>query len=129
VDSSGNVYVADAGNSTIRKVTPAGVVTTLAGGAGQFGSTDGTGSAARFNAPAGVAVDSSGNVYVADSGNSTIRYVTTAGVVTTLVGVAGQAGAFTGPLPAGLNSPSGVAVSSSTEIFIVNENSVLVATW
>ena len=66
VDSAGNVYVADTGNHTIRKVTPAGVVTTLAGLAGSSGSADGTGSAARFNGPAGVAVDSAGNVYVAD---------------------------------------------------------------
>src|SRR6266581_5072188 len=72
-DSSGNVYVADTYNYTIRKITPAGVVTTLAGLAGSSGSADGTGSAARFNRPSGVATDSSGNVYVADYGNSTIR--------------------------------------------------------
>ena len=68
VDSAGNVYVADTDNHTIRKVTPAGVVTTLAGLAGSSGSADGTGSAARFNDPYGVAVDSAGNVYVADTG-------------------------------------------------------------
>ena len=72
-DSSGNVYVADYGNYTIRKITPAGVVTTLAGLAGFTGSDDGTGSAARFYNPYGVATDSSGNVYVADTSNSTIR--------------------------------------------------------
>jgi hypothetical protein len=73
VDSAANVYVADTHNSTIRKVTPAGVVTTPAGLAGSPGSAGGTASAARFNDPSGVAVDSAGNVYVADSGNSTIR--------------------------------------------------------
>src|SRR5882762_7258845 len=72
-DSSGNVYVADSNNNTIRKITPAGVVTTLAGVAGFTGSADGTGSAARFYYPEGVATDSSGNVYVADSSNNTIR--------------------------------------------------------
>src|SRR5205823_3542139 len=66
VDSAGNVYVADAGNNTMLKVPPAGVVTTLAGG-GDGGSADGTGSAAGFASPSGVAVDSAGNVYVADS--------------------------------------------------------------
>jgi hypothetical protein len=77
-------------------VTPAGVVTTLAGLAGSFGSADGAGTAARFNGPAGVAVDSAGNVYVADSGNGTIRKVTPTGVVTTLAGLAGSQGSADG---------------------------------
>ena len=86
VDSAGNVFVADSSNCTIRKVTPAGVVTTLAGSPGAYGTNDGTGSAARFNYPAGVAVDSAGNVFVADTRNNTIRKVTSAGAVTTLAG-------------------------------------------
>src|SRR6266705_3431006 len=90
-DSAGNVYVADTLNFTIRKVTPAGEVTTLAGTAGVFGGTDGTGAAASFSCPAGIATDSTGNVYVADDGNNTIRKVTPAGAVSTLAGVAGQA--------------------------------------
>jgi uncharacterized repeat protein (TIGR01451 family) len=96
VNSAGNVYVADQGNSTIRKITPAGVVTTIAGAAGVFGSADGSGSAARFNAPAAVAVDSAGNLYVADTGNQTIRKITSAGMVTTLAGTAGIAGSTDG---------------------------------
>ena len=65
--------MADGNSHTIRKIAPGGIVTTLAGSAGSSGSTDGTGSAARFNRPQGVAVDSAGNVYVADTSNATIR--------------------------------------------------------
>ena len=91
-DADGNIYVADAGNHTVRKITPTGVVTTLAGSPGQTGSTDGTGSAARFQRPEGVTCDAAGNIYVADDLNSTIRRVTPTGVVTTLAGSAGHAG-------------------------------------
>jgi len=124
-DSAGNVYVADLGNHTIRKITPAGVVTTLAGTAGAFGSTDATGAAARFNGPFGVATDSAGNVYVADSGNSTLRKITPAGAVSTLAGVAGQTGFAPGALPGLLGNPSGVAVSG-TSLYITIYNGVAV---
>lgn len=86
VDGAGNVYVSDSGNHTIRQVTPAGVVTTLAGSVGMFGSVDGSGNAARFNNPNGLAVDAAGNVYVADFMNFTIRKITPGGDVTTLAG-------------------------------------------
>jgi len=110
VDSAGNVFVADTYNNTIRKVTPAGVVTTLAGSANDAGSADGTGSAARFYYPSGVAVDSAGNVYVADAGNDTIRKVTSEGVVTTLAGLAGSFGSADGTGSAArFNAPSGIA--------------------
>ena len=73
VDTNGNVFVADTDNHTIRKVTPAGAVTTLAGSPGASGTNDGTGSAARFNTPSSVAVDTNGNIFVADRGNGRIR--------------------------------------------------------
>src|SRR5206468_4905818 len=92
VDSAGNVYVADTANETIRKITPAGVVTTLAGTAGQAGTADGNGSAARFNKPIGVAVDTAANIYVADELSHTIRKITPAGAVTTPAGRAGPHG-------------------------------------
>ncbi|MEY2519011.1 MAG: hypothetical protein QOF24_770 [Verrucomicrobiota bacterium] len=86
-DSAGNVYVGDS-NATIRKITPAGVVTTLAGSVGNPGSADGMGPVAQFNLPYGLAADSAGNIYVGDNANSTIRKVTPDGSVTTLAGLA-----------------------------------------
>jgi hypothetical protein len=68
-DASGNLYVADSGNQTIRKISPTGISSTFAGAAGALGANDGSGSNARFSTPSGVAVDSAGNVYVSDSGN------------------------------------------------------------
>lgn len=83
-DASGNFYVGDRMNNAIRKITPAAVVTTLAGN-GTGGSVDGTGSAASFAEPLGIAITSAGNLYVADYGNQKIRKVTQAGVVTTVI--------------------------------------------
>jgi sugar lactone lactonase YvrE len=119
LDGAGNVYVGDAVNYTVRKVTPEGAVTTLAGLAGAFGSADGTGSAARFERPDGVTVDSAGNVYVADVDANTIRKVTPAGVVTTLAGSPGNAGSADGTNSAALfNGPFGVAVDISSNVYV-----------
>ena len=121
VDSAGNVYVADTANHTIRQITASGVVSTLAGSAGLSGSADGTGSAARFNEPQGVAVDSAGNVYVADTGNHTIRMITPSRVVSTLAGLAGASGSTNGTgSSARFYQPEGVAVDSATNVYVAD---------
>src|SRR5947209_7827726 len=121
VDGAGNKYVADTNNHTIRKITSAGVVTTLAGQAGTSGTADGTGSAARFNLPKGVAVDSAGNVYVADTNNSTIRKMTPAAVVTTIAGQSHTIGSADGTgAAATFFNPTAVAVDSSGNLYVAD---------
>lgn len=121
VDAAGNLYVADTSNSTIRKVTPSGTVSTLAGSPGTFAYADGTGPAAMLNAPLGVAVDTAGNVYVADTNNFVIRKITAAGVVTTVAGAAGAQGYLDGPAAAArFNYPSGVAVDGAGNLYVAD---------
>lgn len=125
-DGSGNLYVADATDHSIRKITSDGTVTTMAGKGGSFGSTDGTGNAARFKNPLGIAADSAGNVYVADTGNSAIRKITPAGVVSTLAGRAGLEGSTDGTgTAARFMSPYGIAVDSSGTLFVVESSAVV----
>lgn len=120
-DGAGNVYVTDRDNNTIRKVTPAGVVTTLAGTAGVVGSADGTGAAASFDYPTGIATDSAGNVYVADYGNYAIRKITPAGVVTTLAGIVGARGSTDGTrATARFNGPLSVATDSAGNVYVAD---------
>jgi sugar lactone lactonase YvrE len=121
VDSAGNVYVADSGNHTIRRISASGLVTTLAGTAGTFGSADGTGPAAQFGLPLGVAVDAAGNVYVSDSYFNTIRKITPAGVVTTLAGSAGMAGHADGSGASALfYQPAGIGIDASGNIYVAD---------
>ena len=121
VDGSGNVYVADYGNDTVRKITPAGVVTTLAGKPGVAGSSDGTGGAASFNAPAGVGVDNAGNVYVADESNCTIREISPSGYVITVAGAAGDAGGVDGlPGNARFDAPGDVTIDAAGVVYVAD---------
>jgi hypothetical protein len=125
VDGAGNLYVTDAENGTIRKITPAGVVTTIAGTAGVTGNADGTGAAASFNFPFSIVVDSTGNLYVAELQSGTIRKITPAGVVTTALGVAGQIGVRLGS-DGRLARASGLSLSDDHTLILVSANAVLV---
>ena len=119
--ADGTLYVADAANHTIRKITPAGVVTTLAGSPGVSGSSDGTGAGARFYQPEGIAVGSTGMVYVADTWNHTIRKITPAGVVTTFAGSAGNSGTANGSgTTARFYQPQGIAVDGSGNVYVAD---------
>jgi len=121
VDGAGNVYVADTANNTIRKITPNGIVSTLAGISGSHGSADGIGSNARFWAPFGIAADSAGNVYVADTANNTIRKITPNGVVSTLAGLAGHPGNKDSiGANARFRNPWGVAVDGAGNVFVAD---------
>lgn len=121
VDGADNVYVADSYNHTIRKITPTGAVSTLAGAARQEGSADGTGSAARFSYPSGLKADGAGNLYVADSGNNTIRLVTADGTVTTLAGRSRVVGSDDGlDEAARFNSPADLALDGAGNLYIAD---------
>jgi sugar lactone lactonase YvrE len=116
VDSAGTVYVADYYNCRIRKITPAGEVSTLAGST--QGYADGTGTAAQFDGPFGVAVDSAGTVYVTDQDNHCIRKITPAGEVSTLAGSGTWSYADGTGTAAEFAYPSGVAVDSSGNVYV-----------
>ncbi|HEX3797740.1 MAG TPA: NHL repeat-containing protein [Verrucomicrobiae bacterium] len=115
-DSAGNIYVAD-GGETIRIVSPAGEVTTIAGTAGAPGTNDGVGNNARFTGIGGIAVNNSGTLYVVD--NDAVRLVTQAGVVTTIAGAPGVTGSADGVGSAArFNGPGGIAVNNAGIIFV-----------
>jgi sugar lactone lactonase YvrE len=124
IDSAGTLYVADTENHTIRTIPPSGLVSTLAGLAGSPGSADGTGGAARFDSPTDVAVDLSGNVYVADTDNFTIRKVVpSTGSVSTLAGLAGVSGSTDGSGSAvRFFGPTGIAVDTSGSLYVADTN-------
>ncbi|WP_412850404.1 T9SS type A sorting domain-containing protein [Chryseobacterium sp. PMSZPI] len=117
-DAAGNLYVADTGNSRIRKITPEGQVTTLAG-SGTYGNADGTGTAAQFNRPTGITVDNAGNLYVVDSASGRIRKITPQGQVSTLAG--NYYGYAEGTGTAALfNRPEGIAVDTAGNLYVAD---------
>jgi hypothetical protein len=126
VDSSGKLYVSDQLNTTIRQITPAGanwVVTTIAGMAGISGNRDGTNSGARFSAPAGIAVDASGNIFVADEANNTVRKIMPLGTNWIVTTVAGGGRGFTdgSNTTAQFSGPAGVAADSNGRLFVADQ--------
>jgi sugar lactone lactonase YvrE len=126
-DAAGNVYVADTQNNVLRRIDPAGTVTTLAGAAGSVGNADGTGAGARFAYPQGLAVGADGTIYVADTGNSTVRQVSPSGVVTTLAGSPGVIGSADGTNGAArFNLPGAVAADAAGVLYVADTCNSLV---
>jgi streptogramin lyase len=125
VDDQGNLFVADTKNSTIRKISATGQVTTVAGSPGQCDAVDGSGAAARFCQPQGLALDNAGNLYVTDTFNYTVRKITPAGAVTTVAGRAGWSDTVLGPLPGGLSSPMGIVVLDNKTLAVASGHAVV----
>jgi sugar lactone lactonase YvrE len=126
VDRKGILYVADTGNSSIRMISLKGEVTTLAGRAPECGTADGQGAAARLCRPGSIAVDDDGDLYVADTGNSTIRRIDLDDKVTTVGGVPAQHGVVLGPLPGGLKAPAGITLAGPQgTLAVTTQNLVL----
>src|SRR5262249_57226866 len=119
----GNIYVGDTFNQTIRRITVAGgvgTVTTFAGMAGQSGSRNDTGTAATFNFPQGIVADQSGNLYVADTFNQTIRLINSARAVSTFAGTPGRIGVIDSQGNALFSTPRGVTIDGSGNLYVAD---------
>ncbi|WP_214225834.1 DUF6443 domain-containing protein [Pedobacter sp. B4-66] len=125
VDAGGNVFVSDQQNHRIRKITPAGVVTTVAG-SGTAGATEGTGTGASFSSPIGLALDASGNLYVSDYGNNKIRKITTIGLVSTFAGTGAQGLTNGAALSATFKNPMGIAIDASGTMYVADRQNYVV---
>ena len=121
VDAADNLYIADANNNVIRKITPAGVVSNFAGISGTAGYFDATGTAAKFSGPRGLAIDNVGNIYVAERYNHVIRKITPAGVVTTVAGLGATPGFINAAgTAARFNNPVGVALDATGNLLVAD---------
>ena len=123
VDTVSNLYVADTGNNRLRRIAPDGTITTVAGtGDGGFGGDGGPATEALLNAPSGVAVDSNGNLYVADTGNNRLRRISADGTITTVAGASerGFRGDGGPAIEALLNAPSGVATGANGTVYVAD---------
>lgn len=123
VDAQGNVYIADGDNARIRKVTPGGIISTVAGnGHGGYAGDGGLATNASINVPSDVAVDLAGNIYIADAGNNRVRKVDTSGVITTVAGTGADGYSGDGGLPsqAMLNYPWGLTIDPSGNVYIAD---------
>ncbi|WP_162499751.1 NHL domain-containing protein [Mucilaginibacter terrigena] len=124
IDKNDNIYVADALNHKVRKITPSGQVSTLAGN-GSAGNADGLGAAARFDSPAGLAVDKFGTVYLGDLNNNQIKKISPAGLATTFAGDGTQSTADGQGTAAGIYKPNSVTFDINGNI-IITDNSFLI---
>ena len=125
VDGTGNLYIADALNHRVRKVATSGIITTVAGnGTAGFSGDGAAATTATLNTPAGVTVDGTGNFYVSDQNNHRIRMVSTTGIITTVAGTgtAGYSGDGVAANTASLNSPAGLTVDGSGNLYIADQN-------
>jgi len=126
-DTAGNYYVADYGNHLIRKITRGGTVSTFAGISGTTGKIDASGTQATFKFPAGIAVTSTGTVYIADSGNNVIRSITAGGTVTTRAGGGAAGGVAAGytdatGTSAKFNKPNSVTLDKNGNLYVADQN-------
>ena len=121
-DGAGNLYIADVSNNRVRKVDPSGVITTVAGtGTSGFAGDGGQAASAQVSAPAGLALDSSGNLYIADQGNNRVRKINTAGIISTFAGTSRGFSGDGGPATsAALNQPGGVIVDSAGNVLVAD---------
>ena len=125
VDGQGNVYIADSNNNRVRKVTSAGIITTVAGnGKAGYGGDGGAATSAELNFPDGTAFDAAGNLYISDANNNRVRVVAPDGTITTAAGngMASYSGDGGPATSASLNSPAGVAVNTDGHLFISDQN-------